>query len=179
MTNGTAEYRVYDLDAFKRHDFTPVTRFPALHRIQSWCLYGDFVHQNAGDPLEESWWTVYAIASGAVIERTLDTTALHLEHRETEAITVRRTPDGRPRRPPPPDGPHRRAPWTNGQAFLILPPHLRPNRTQSLVGATAGKGDNTGALTVRLEITTDGKPCVFDERGLTGWIGPDAGHFTT
>ncbi|MGW4722350.1 hypothetical protein [Streptomyces sp. NPDC004291] len=71
------------------------------------------------------------------------------------------------------------APWTNGQAFLILPPHLRPNRTQSLVGATTGKGDNTGALTVRLEITTDGKPCVFDERGLTGWIGPDAGHFTT
>ncbi|MFF4867702.1 hypothetical protein [Streptomyces sp. NPDC000961] len=96
MTNGTAEYRVYDLDAFKRHDFTPVTRFPALHRIQSWCLYGDFVHQNAGDPLEESWWTVYAIASGAVIERTLDTTALHLEHRETEAITARRTPAERP-----------------------------------------------------------------------------------
>ncbi|MGW8362340.1 phage baseplate protein [Streptomyces wedmorensis] len=241
-STGTAEYRVYELDAFKRREFTAQYAFPAKYRTQAWCLYGNLVHQNEGNAYDaatnpkpgNSWWNVYDITTGDVIERTFNTTALHLEHRETEGITVRRTPDG-------PQlvfgfatqatrhmalygitgtlsGPTGHVPWTelewdaaaypaagssyspeyrqsgnrvhlhlrvnragntawvSGDKILTLPPHLRPRRTQGMVGQTTGAGV-TGPFTIRWEVTPDGALRVYDERGLKGWIGLDAGFF--
>ncbi|MFJ2150539.1 signaling protein [Streptomyces microflavus] len=244
-SGGTAEYRVYGLAAFKRRDFTPLFRFPALYRTQAWCLYGDLVHQNEGSAYGptnpspgNSWWNVYDVTTGLMIERRFNTTALGLSHRETESITVRRTPDGpqlvfgfATQEP----GPRRmalygitsttdgtgdhvpwttleydtavytpnsnnyvpqyrqvgnridlhlrlsrtdKAPWTTGEKILTLPPHIRPNRTQGMVGQTTGAGV-TGSLTVRWEVLTDGSLHIYDPRGLTGWIGLDAGYFTS
>ncbi|MFF8836253.1 signaling protein [Streptomyces sp. NPDC015130] len=237
VTSGTAEYRVYDLAAFKSRDFTPQHRFPVKHSTQSWCLYGNFVYQNAGDAYSaanpspgNSWWTVYDVNAGVVIERIFNTTALELNHRETEAITVRRTPDGQPqlvfgfatqenrlmalygitsttawiplafdrnvytasdsylpqyRQSGDRVDIHLRVShvdttvrWASGETILTLPAHLRPSRTQSLVGTTTGSGDITGSLTTRFEVTADGQLRIFDERAFTGWVGLDAGYFT-
>ncbi|MFJ3901388.1 signaling protein [Streptomyces sp. NPDC090025] len=242
---GVAEYRVYPLDAFKRRDFTPLYRFPARYRTQSWCLYGDLVVQNEGSAYGatnprpgNSWWNVYDITTGLMIERTFNATALDLSHRETEGITVRTTPDGpqlvfgfATQEPGPrqmalfsisgtTDGtgdhvpwtvidydtavytpnsdnyvPQYRqlgnridlhfrlsrvddAPWTNGETVFVLPPHIRPNRTQGLVGQTTGSGV-TGSLTVRWEVQTDGAVRVYDQRAFKGWIGVDGGYFTS
>ncbi|MFD9242890.1 signaling protein [Streptomyces sp. NPDC059556] len=243
VTSKKAGYRVYDLDAFKRGDFTPKYSFPAMYRTQAWCLYGNLLYQNEGLAYEadnprpgNSWWNVYDVTTGEVIERTFNATALHLDHRETEAITVRRTPDG-------PqlvfsfatqkdrlmalygitgttDGNDDHVPWTDldwdkalctaagsyipqyrqsgnrvdlhlrvtrisgdgkwvsGDKILTLPPYLRPKRTQSMVGTTTGAGV-TGPLVVRWEVNSDGELRVFDERGIAGWIGLDAGYFTS
>ncbi|MGW6389522.1 phage baseplate protein [Streptomyces sp. NPDC055103] len=242
VSSGVAEYRVYDLAAFKRREFTPQRSFPAKYRTQSWCLYGNLVYQNEGSAYSatnprpgNSWWNVYDVTTGEVIERTFNTTALHLAHRETEAITVRRTPDG-------PqlvfgfatqetrhmalygitsttDGSGDHAPWTalewdktlyaasgsylpqyrqtgnrvdlhlrvtrvdakawtSGDVILTLPPFLRPSRTQGMVGQTTGAGV-TGPLTVRWEINPEGQLRVYDERQIVGWIGLDAGYFTS
>ncbi|MET9651578.1 signaling protein [Streptomyces sp. NPDC006460] len=244
-TSGVGEYRVYDLDAFKRRVFTPLYRFPALYRTQSWCLYGDLVHQNEGaaygvdNPRPgNSWWNVYDVTTGQMIERRFNATALDLSHRETESLTVRQTPDGpqlvfgfATQEP----GPRRMAlygitsttdgtgdhvpwtnldydstlytpnsgnyvpqyrqqgnridlhlrlsradgtPWTNGEKILTLPPHIRPNRTQGMVGQVSGAGVSD-SLTVRWEVLTDGSLVLFDQRKLTGWIGLDAGFFTS
>lgn len=242
---GADEYRVYELDAFKRRAFTPLHGFPARYLTQSWCLYGNLVYQNEGgaygatNPLPgNSWWNVYDITTGKTIERRFNTTALDLSHRETESITVRRTPDGpqlvfgfATREPGPrhmalygitatTDGTgehvpwtnldydtavytpnsgnyvpqyrqlgnrvdlHLRlsradgAPWTNGEKILTLPPHIRPNRTQGLVGVTTGSGVSD-SLTIRWEVLTDGSLIVYDQRQITGWIGLDAGFFTS
>ncbi|WP_137994093.1 signaling protein [Streptomyces vilmorinianum] len=239
------EYRVYDLDAFKRRDFTPLYSFPARYRTQSWCLYGDLVYQNEGsaygadNPIPgNSWWNVYDVTTGQMIERRFNTTALELSHRETEAITVRPTLNGPqlvfgfatqepgPRRmalfgiTSTTDGTgdhvpwtsldyatgiytpnssnyipqyrqlgnridlHLRlsrtdgAPWTNGEEILVLPPHIRPNRTQGMVGQVSGSGVSD-SLTVRWEVHTDGSLHLYDQRNLTGWIGLDAGYFTS
>ncbi|MER5883742.1 signaling protein [Streptomyces sp. NPDC001941] len=98
---GSEEYRVYELDGFKSRAFTPLYRFPAGYRTQSWCLYGDLVHQNEGSAYSatnpapgNSWWNVYDITTGQIIERRFNATALSLSHRETESITVRPTPAG-------------------------------------------------------------------------------------
>ncbi|MFB7358337.1 signaling protein [Streptomyces gardneri] len=100
-SSGPAEYRVYDLDAFKSRTFTPVRSFTAKYRTQAWCLYGNLVYQNEGSAYSttnpspgNSWWTVYDVLTGEVVERTFNATALGLAHRETEAIAVRRTPAG-------------------------------------------------------------------------------------
>ncbi|MEU3688113.1 phage baseplate protein [Streptomyces narbonensis] len=100
-TSGVAEYRVYRLDAFKNRAFTPEHSFPAQYATQSWCLYGNLVYQNQGSAYSStnpspgnSWWTVYDVLTGKVVERTENHTALDLSHRETEALTVRRTPTG-------------------------------------------------------------------------------------
>ncbi|MFF7777472.1 signaling protein [Streptomyces tanashiensis] len=242
---GAEEYRVYALDAFKQRAFTPLYSFPARYRTQAWCLYGDLVYQNEGSAYSatnprpgNSWWNVYDITTGETIERTFNTTALDLSHRETEAITVRPTPNGpqlvfgfATQEPGPrqmalygitstTDGTadhvpwtdldfdaavyspnsdnylpqyrqvgnrvdiHLRvarvdgAPWTNGETILVLPPHIRPNRTQGMVGQTTGTGV-TGSLTVRWEVLTDGTLRVFDQRAFKGWIGLDAGYFTS
>lgn len=242
---GAEEYRVYELDAFRRRAFTPLYTFPARYRTQAWCLYGDLVYQNEGsaygttNPLPgNSWWNVYDITTGKTIERRFNTTALGLSHRETESITVRRTPDGpqlvfgfATQEP----GPRRMAlygittttdgtgdhvpwtnldydtavytpnsgnyvpqyrqlgnridlhlrlsrtdgtPWTNGEKALTLPPHIRPNRTQGMVGVTTGSGVSD-SLTVRWEVLTDGSLHLYDQRQITGWIGLDAGYFTS
>ncbi|MFZ4270586.1 signaling protein [Streptomyces arboris] len=242
---GAVEYRVYDLAAFKRRAFTPLYRFPSLYRTQAWCLYGDLLYQNEGSAYGpanpspgNSWWNVYDITTGQMIERRFNATALGLSHRETESITVRRTPDGpqlvfgfATQEP----GPRRmalygitdttdgtgdhvpwttldyntavytpnsgnyvpqyrqvgnridlhlrlsrtdKAPWTNGEKILTLPPHIRPNRTQGMVGQTTGSGVS-GSLTVRWEVLTDGSLHLYDPRGLTGWVGLDAGYFTS
>ncbi|MFD5142590.1 signaling protein [Streptomyces sp. NPDC058401] len=243
--HGAEEYRVYDLDAFKRRSFTPLHAFPARYRTQAWCLAGDLVYQNEGSAYGpanpapgNSWWNVYDITTGQTIERRFNTTALGLSHRETESITVRPTPDGPqlvfgfatqepgPRRmalygiTSTTDGTgehvpwtnldydtavytpnsgnyvpqyrqlgnrvdlHLRlaradgAPWTNGEKVLTLPPHIRPQRTQGLIGVTTGSGV-TDSLTIRWEVLTDGSLVVFDQRQLTGWIGLDAGFFTS
>ncbi|MFV6031158.1 signaling protein [Streptomyces sp. NPDC056264] len=101
VTGSVAEYSVYELDAFKRREFTPLVRFQGRHSIQSWCLYGNFVYQNSGTAYDvdnpypgNAWWNVYDVASGAVVERIFNDTALDLAHRESEAITVRRTTAG-------------------------------------------------------------------------------------
>ncbi|MCX0244725.1 phage baseplate protein [Streptomyces drozdowiczii] len=241
----TEEYLVYDLEAFKRRSFTPLFRFPAVYRTQAWCLYGDLLYQNEGNPYSaanplpgNSWWNVYDITTGHTIERRFNTTALGLSHRETEAITVRRTPDGpqlvfgfATREPGPrqmtlfgitatTDGTgdhvpwtdlnyeseiytpprstyvpqyrqvgnrvdlHLRlsridgVPWTSGEKVLTLPPHIRPNRTQGLVGQVTGAGVS-GSLTVRWEVLSDGSLLLFDERQITGWVGLDGGYFTS
>ncbi|PWS42601.1 signaling protein [Streptomyces sp. ZEA17I] len=242
---GAVEYRVYDLAAFKRRAFTPLYSFPVLYRTQAWCLYGDLLYQNEGSAYGpanpapgNSWWNVYDITTGRMIERRFNTTALGLSHRETESITVRRTPDGpqlvfgfATQEP----GPRRmalygitsttdgtgdhvpwttlaydtavytpnsgnyvpqyrqvgnridlhlrlsradKAPWTNGEKVLTLPPHIRPNRTQGMVGQTTGAGVS-GSLTVRWEILADGSLHLYDPRGITGWVGLDAGYFTS
>ncbi|MFE1908373.1 signaling protein [Streptomyces gardneri] len=100
-SSGPAEYRVYDLDAFKSRTFTPVHSITAKYRTQAWCLYGNLIHQNEGSAYSttnpspgNSWWTVYDVLTGKEVERTFNATALGLSHRETEAITVRRTPAG-------------------------------------------------------------------------------------
>ncbi|MEU7075300.1 signaling protein [Streptomyces narbonensis] len=93
-SSSTAVYHVYDLDAFKSGAFTPKHSFPAQYRTQSWCLYGNLLYQNEGGANAESWWTVYDVRTGKVVERTLNSTAPDLVHRETEALTVRRTPAG-------------------------------------------------------------------------------------
>ncbi|WP_328943253.1 signaling protein [Streptomyces sp. NBC_00250] len=243
VSSGTVGYRVYDLAAFKSRDFTPERSFPAKYRTQAWCLYGNLVYQNEGSAYDvdnpspgNSWWNVYDVTTGEVIERTFNTTALQLAHRETEAITVRRTPDGpqlvfgfatqedrrmalygitsttdgtgdhvpwtdlewdakvyvapstsyRPQyrqsgnrvdlhlRVTRVDG----APWTSGETILTLPTHIRPRRTQGMVGQTTGAGV-TGPLTIRWEVTADGSLRIYDERGFKGWIGLDAGYFTS
>ncbi|MCX4982599.1 signaling protein [Streptomyces sp. NBC_00572] len=242
VSSGTAEYRVYGLDAFKSRAFTPERSFPAKYRTQSWCLYGNLVHQNEGNAYGDdnpspgnSWWNVYDVTTGEVVERTFNTTALHLDHRETEAITVRRTPDGpqlvfgfatqEDRRmalygiTSTTDGTGDHVPWTeleydktvytatsnylpqyrqsgnridlhlrvtradgaawtSGETILTLPPHIRPRRTQGMVGQTTGAGV-TGPLTIRWEVTADGSLRIYDERGFKGWIGLDAGYFTS
>ncbi|MFC9398115.1 signaling protein [Streptomyces sp. NPDC057027] len=242
---GAEEYRVYELDAFKRRAFTPLYSFPSCYRTQAWCLYGDLVYQNEGSAYSStnprpgnSWWNVYDITTGEMIERTFNATALDLSHRETEAITVRPTLNGpqlvfgfATQEPGPrqmalygitstTDGTgdhvpwttldyntnvytpnsdnyipqyrqlgnridiHLRlartdgTPWTNGETVLVLPPHIRPNRTQGLVGQTTGSGVS-GSLTVRWEVLTDGSLRVFDQRTFNGWIGLDAGYFTS
>ncbi|MFE7574295.1 signaling protein [Streptomyces sp. NPDC057521] len=238
------EYLVYDLEAFKRRSFTPLYRFPPMYRTQSWCLYGDLLYQNEGNPYSaanplpgNSWWNVYDITTGHLIERRFNTTALGLSHRETEAITVRRTPDGpqlvfgfATREPGPrlmtlfgitatTDGTGDHVPWTNldhpklytpvnstytpqyrqvgnrvdlhlrlsrtdggpwtsGETVLTLPPHIRPNRTQGLIGQVTGSGVS-GPLTVRWEVLSNGSLLLFDERLITGWVGLDAGYFTS
>ncbi|MGW6704103.1 phage baseplate protein [Streptomyces sp. NPDC054956] len=243
--HGAEEYRVYELEAFKRRVFTPLYGFPACYRTQAWCLAGDLVYQNEGNAYGttnpapgNSWWNVYDITTGKMIERRFNATALGLSHRETESITVRSTPDGPqlvfgfatqepgPRRmalygiTSTTDGTgdhvpwtnldydtavytpnsanyvpqyrqlgnridlHLRlsridgAPWTNGEKILTLPPHIRPNRTQGMVGVTTGAGVSD-SLTVRWEILTDGSLCLYDQRQFTGWIGLDAGYFTS
>ncbi|MEU1489501.1 signaling protein [Streptomyces sp. NPDC005776] len=242
---GAEEYRVYDLEAFKRRAFTPLHSFPSRYRTQSWCLYGDLVYQNEGSAYGaanpspgNSWWNVYDVTSGQMIERRFNTTALSLSHRETESITVRPTPDGPqlvfgfatqepgPRRmalygiTSTTDGTgdhvpwtsldydtntyvpnssnyipqyrqlgnridlHLRlsrvdgAPWTNGEKILTLPPHIRPNRTQGMVGQVTGSGVSD-SLTVRWEVLSDGSLHLFDSRQITGWIGLDGGYFTS
>lgn len=242
---GAEEYRVYDLEAFKSHTFTSRYSFPARYRTQAWCLYGDLVYQNEGssygaaNPLPgNSWWNVYDVTTGQMIERRFNTTALGLSHRETESITVRQTPDGpqlvfgfATQEPGPrlmalygitstTDGTgdhvpwtnldydthtyvansgnyvpqyrqlgnridlHLRlsrtdgAPWTNGETILTLPPHIRPNRTQGMVGQVTGSGVSD-SLTVRWEVLDNGSLRLFDPRSLTGWIGLDAGYFTS
>ncbi|CAM5645311.1 signaling protein [Streptomyces narbonensis] len=94
VSSGIAGYRVYDLDAFKSGAFTAKHSFPAKFATQSWCLYGDLVYQNEGKANAESWWTVYDVRTGKDVERIRNTTAPDLVHRETEALTVRRTPTG-------------------------------------------------------------------------------------
>ncbi|MER5964915.1 signaling protein [Streptomyces sp. NPDC002057] len=244
VSSAGAEYRVYDLAAFRSRTFTPLHTFPARYRTQAWCLYGNLVYQNEGSAYGStnprpgnSWWNVYDITTGEVVERAFNTTALGLSHRETEAITVRRTPDGPqlvfgfatqepgPRRmalygiSSTTDGTgdhvpwtdleydtavltatgtylpqyrqvgnrvdlHLRlsrvdgAPWTNGEKILTLPPHIRPHRTQGMVGQTTGSGVS-GSLTIRWEVLADGSLRIFDQRGFTGWIGLDAGYFTS
>ncbi|MEV5600150.1 signaling protein [Streptomyces sp. NPDC052299] len=241
----TDEYRVYDLEAFRRRSFIPLYGFPAMYRTQSWCLYGDLLYQNEGNPYSaanplpgNSWWNVYDITTGHTIERRFNTTALGLSHRETEAITVRRTPDGpqlvfgfATREPGPrlmtlfgitgtTDGTGDHVPWTNleyldktytppgatyipqyrqlgnrvdlhlrlsridgtpwtsGETVLTLPPHIRPNRTQGLIGQATGTGVS-GSLTVRWEVLSDGRLILFDERQIPGWVGLDGGYFTS
>ncbi|ALO10179.1 FacC-like extracellular signaling protein [Streptomyces venezuelae] len=100
-SSGPAEYRVYDLAAFKSRDFTPKHSITAKYRTQAWCLYGNLLYQNEGSAYSatnpspgNSWWTVYDVLTGKEVERTFNATALGLSHRETEAITVRRTPAG-------------------------------------------------------------------------------------
>ncbi|GAA3397660.1 signaling protein [Streptomyces roseoviridis] len=242
---GAEEYRVYELDAFKRRAFTALYDFPACYRTQAWCLYGDLVYQNEGSAYSatnprpgNAWWNVYDVTTGRMIERTFNATALDLSHRETEAIAVRPTPAGpqlvfgfATQEPGPrqmalygitstTDGTgdhvpwtaldyntavyapnsdnyvpqyrqlgnridlHLRlartdgAPWTNGETVLVLPPHIRPNRTQGMVGQTTGSGVS-GSFTVRWEVLTDGSLRVYDQRSFTGWIGLDAGYFTS
>ncbi|MFF6868841.1 signaling protein [Streptomyces sp. NPDC007910] len=239
------EYRVYDLDAFKRRNFTPLYAFPAHYRTQAWCLYGDLVYQNEGSAYGptnpspgNSWWNVYDVTTGLMIERTFNTTALDLSHRETEAIAVRPTPAGpqlvfgfATQEPGPrrmalygittttdgtgdqvpwtdlaydsqvytPNSGHYvpqyrqlggrvylhlrlsradNAPWTNGETVLTLPPHIRPHRTQGMVGQVTGSG-LSDSLTVRWEVQTDGALRVYDQRKFTGWIGLDAGYFVS
>ncbi|MFI2733574.1 signaling protein [Streptomyces sp. NPDC018711] len=235
-STGAAEYRVYGLDAFKNRVFTPDRSFPAQYTTQSWCLYGNLLYQNQGSAYSatnpspgNSWWTVYDVLTGAVVERTFNATALDLTHRETEAITVRRTPAGpqlvfgfatqetrhmalygisgttvpwtdlaydpaftatdsyRPQyrlsgdrvdlrlRVTRVDG----KPWASGTTILTLPQHLRPGRTQGMVGTATGAGTITGPLAVRWEVTPDGQLRVYDERGFAGWIALDAGYFTS
>ncbi|MFD0372446.1 signaling protein [Streptomyces sp. NPDC059071] len=242
---GAEEYRVYDLDAFKSRAFTPLHAFPARYRTQAWCLYGDLVHQNEGSAYGDtnprpgnSWWNVYDITTGQIIERSFNTTALDLSHRETEAITVRQTPEGpqlvfgfATREPGPrqmalygitstTDGTGDHVPWTeldydtavyapnsgnyvpqyrqvgnrvdlhlrlyrkdgaawgNGETVLTLPPHIRPHRTQGMVGQTTGSGV-TGSFTLRWEVLADGQLRIYDQRAFTGWIGLDDGYFTS
>ncbi|MFJ7069922.1 signaling protein [Streptomyces sp. NPDC101115] len=242
---GAEEYRVYDLAAFKSRTFTALHTFPARYRTQAWCLYGDLLYQNEGGAYSatnprpgNSWWNVYDITTGQIIERTFNTTALDLSHRETESITVRQTPNGpqlvfgfATQEPGPrqmalygitstTDGTGDHVPWTaldydtatykpnsdnyipqyrqlgnridihlrlsrvngaawtNGETILTLPPHIRPNRTQGMVGQITGSGV-TDSLTVRWEVLTDGSLRIFDQRGFTGWIGLDAGYFTS
>ncbi|MFE4594384.1 phage baseplate protein [Streptomyces laurentii] len=244
-SSGAEEYRVYELDAFKRRVFTPLYRFPACYRTQSWCLYGDLVYQSEGSAYSatnlrpgNSWWNVYDVTTGKMIERTFNATALDLSHRETEAITVRPTPAGpqlvfgfATQEPGPrqmalygitstTDGTSDHVPWTvldyntslytpnsdnyvpqyrqlgnrvdihlrlaradgtawtSGETVLVLPPHIRPNRTQGMVGQTTGSGV-TGSFTVRWEVLTDGSLRVYDERVIKGWIGLDGGYFTS
>ncbi|WP_240203318.1 hypothetical protein [Streptomyces actuosus] len=55
---------------------------------------------------------------------------------------------------------------------------LRPNRTQGMVDQVSGSGV-TDSLTVRWEVHTDGSLHLYDQRDLTGWIGLDAGYFTS
>ncbi|WP_432086270.1 phage baseplate protein [Streptomyces sp. bgisy095] len=242
-SSGKDEYRVYDLDAFKSRVFTPLYSFPCHYRTQAWCLYGDLVYQNEGSAYStanlrpgNSWWNVYDITTGLMIERSFNTTALDLSHRETEAITVRTTPNGpqlvfgfATREPGPrrmalygitgttdgtgdhvpwtdleydagvyaPNSSHyvpqyrqlgdrvylhlrlsrkNSTPWTNGETILTLPPHIRPHRTQGMVGQITGSGISD-SLTVRWEVQTDGALRIYDQRGFTGWIGLDAGYF--
>ncbi|MFF9841199.1 signaling protein [Streptomyces sp. NPDC013740] len=235
-TGGVAEYRVYRLDAFKSRAFTPERSFPAQYTTQSWCLYGDLLYQNQGSAYSatnpspgNSWWTVYDVLTGAVVERTFNGTALDLVHRETEALTVRRTPAGpqlvfgfatqetrhmalygisgttvpwtdlaydpaytatssyRPQYRQSGDRVDLRLrvtrvdgqPWASGSTILTLPTHLRPTRTQGMVGTATGAGTITGPLAVRWEVTPDGQLRVYDERGFAGWIALDAGYFTS
>ncbi|MBT2543296.1 signaling protein [Streptomyces sp. ISL-44] len=242
---GAEEYRVYDLDAFRRRAFTPLYTFPARYRTQAWCLYGNVLYQNEGSAYSatnpvpgNSWWNVYDVTTGQMVERRFNTTALQLSHRETESITVRATPNGpqlvfgfATQEP----GPRRMAlygittttdgsgdhvpwtnldydttiytpnssnyvpqyrqlgnrvdlhlrlartdatPWTNGEKILTLPPQIRPNRTQGMIGQTTGSGI-TDSLTIRWEVLADGSLVIFDQRKFTGWIGLDAGYFTS
>ncbi|WMX44335.1 signaling protein [Streptomyces roseicoloratus] len=242
---GAEEYRVYALDAFTSRTFTALHGFPARYRTQSWCLYGDLVYQNEGSAYSStnprpgnSWWNVYDVTTGQIIERTFNTTALDLSHRETESLTVRQTPDGpqlvfgfATQEPGPrkmalfgitgttdgtgdhvpwteldydtavyqPNSSHYvpqyrqtgnridihlrlsrvdGAAWTNGETILTLPPHIRPHRTQGMVGQITGAGV-TDSLTIRWEVTTDGRLRIYDQRAFSGWIGLDAGFFTS
>ncbi|MEV6951006.1 signaling protein [Streptomyces sp. NPDC051183] len=243
--SGAGEYRIYDLAAFKRRAFTPLYTFPSCYRTQSWCLYGDLVYQNEGNAYGptnpapgNSWWNVYDVVTGQMIERRFNATALDLSHRETESITVRPTSNGPqlvfgfatqepgPRRmalygiTSTTDGTSDHVPWTNldydtavyvpnsgnyvpqyrqlgnridlhlrlsrvdgaawtnGEKILTLPPHIRPNRTQGLIGQVSGAGVSD-SLTVRWEVLSDGSLHVYDQRKLTGWIGLDGGYFTS
>lgn len=239
VSSGTAEYRVYDLGAFKNRAFTPERSFPAKYRTQAWCLYGNLVYQNEGSAYDDvtnpspgnSWWTVYDVLTGEVVERTFNATALDLVHRETEAITVRRTPAGpqlvfgfattrenkrhmalygissttvpwtpldldpvyhatdsyRPQYRQSGDRVDLRLrvtradgkAWTSGETILTLPPHLRPGRTQGMVGTATGAGTITGPLTTRWELNSEGQLRIYDERAFIGWIALDAGYFTS
>jgi hypothetical protein len=64
-------------------------------------------------------------------------------------------------------------PWSSGEVLFRLPERARPGRTQRLVGVVTGAAVSNDTLTVRFEVTTDGRVTVFDERSLVGWIGAD------
>ncbi|MFI8963823.1 hypothetical protein ACIGO8_17115 [Streptomyces sp. NPDC053493] len=63
--------------------------------------------------------------------------------------------------------------WGATETLFTLPPRARPNRTQRLVGVVSGSNISDDTLTVRFEVTTDGRVTLFDPRNLVGWVGGD------
>ncbi|MEU8757916.1 hypothetical protein [Streptomyces sp. NPDC048659] len=63
--------------------------------------------------------------------------------------------------------------WAQGEVLFTLPPRVRPNRTQRLVGVVGGGAVNGDTMAVRFEVAADGRVTIWDERSLIGWVGAD------
>ncbi|MER8042090.1 hypothetical protein [Streptomyces sp. NPDC094032] len=63
--------------------------------------------------------------------------------------------------------------WNQGEVLFTLPPRVRPNRTQRLLGVVSGAAVTADTMAVRFEVAPDGKVTIWDERSLVGWVGAD------
>lgn len=107
QTGGAYRFFVYDLEEFKEGQYNALYNFPRQQadQWQAWCLYGDYVYQFTGSaygPLNppppdgegNSYFTVYDIRTGSVVQRVFNDRHTDLEFREPESINVWNSPDG-------------------------------------------------------------------------------------